>query len=201
MQGWRTVRRVAGGLFGRRRRVVRFRDQATRVHGRVHVEFIWAPGTEKAGSAYLSEDLGSNLVVDLGRETSARLLGGGPERNPSSYTAPDQVVNWILLGGNNPAPPDPESASDSALTHPISPATWKAIGAVTYPSDPDFKTVRFSTIYGEAEANFTLNEAGLYIGPRTLANPIGATLYARKTFGNITKTADFLLTFNWDIEF
>ena len=52
-------------------------------------------------------------------------------------------------------------------------------------------------IYAEAEANHTLNEVGLFNG----VNLAGSALYARKTFGDIVKTANFILTVNWDIEF
>lgn len=111
-----------------------------------------------------------NLIVNLGKKTIARLIGGA-----------GQFVNKISVGeGTTPA-----AVTDTTLVN----AFTKNIDAVQYPADDK---VRFSFSFDSNEAN------GLSITELGLLNN-NNELFSRKVRAAIVKTSAILITGFWTI--
>ena len=81
------------------------------------------------------------------------------------------------------------AVGDLTLESPITPA--KSITTVSYPTPTSVMLVAFLL---ETEANgFAVTEAGLLCAD--------GTLVARRVFGSLAKTVDFIFQFNWTISF
>ena len=134
-------------------------------------------------------NLAHNLVVTLARENMSRLIAG--DTNPAG----ERYVSKMSWGGagHDPGTPTnavPPTAGDVALGSEIS-----SVGKKTAAYDfPDATTVRFVASLSEAEAvGEGLSEVGLWT--------TDGTLFARKTFGLITKSSSFVFEFRWRILF
>ncbi len=131
----------------------------------------------------------SNLVVDLARENMSRLIAGDSNAAGERYVT---KMSWGTGGHDplNPSNPIPPTSSDTGLSSEISPPGKKT---VTY-DFPNATTVRFESELTESEANGQgLSEVGLWTDDNVL--------FARKTFGLITKSSDFAFLFKWKILF
>jgi len=136
--------------------------------------------------------LGSNLVVDLGRQTLAYLVGG---KDSSASVISD---NWLVTQGSWGTHDDVPRFSDSALSasgaNEIQYApglTKKQIFSVDWPQP---FVVRFEIVLNSDEGNgYLLREMGLW----TKNN----TLFARKVFPAIEKNDTFALGFLWRCRF
>ena len=148
---------------------------------------------------------GANLVVNLARRDMSRLIAGAyTDLLPATTLAELKArcvtkMSWGSGGHypSNPTIPIPPTSNDSALAIEIGVVGKKS---VTY-DFPASMIVRFESSLGESEANgYGISEAGLWTNdnPDSPGNPI---LFARKTFGLITKTSDFIITFRWKIIF
>lgn len=114
----------------------------------------------------------NNLVVTVGKEIVAQLLGG---------SASGAAITKIQAGTDTTAP----ALSDTAITNPFT----KAIGAVSYPS---INEVQFDWILNANEANgMTISEFGL------LSN--NNVLFARKTRTPIQKVSPMVIVGAWKI--
>lgn len=116
-----------------------------------------------------------NLVVTLGHQNMAKLIGGD---------AAGKKIEKIGVGTSS-APPAPEN---TALTGPF----IKAVGGATY---PDTQSVLFSFDIDNAEANgMTIREFGLFSSDNVLC--------ARKVrTGEIIKTSAIRLVGTWKLTF
>lgn len=129
---------------------------------------IWDVQTGKL----LEQWKGHNLVVNLGKNNVARLIGGD---------AAGMAVTKIAVGEGTATP----AVTDAALTN----AFTKNIDAVTYPSA---NSVQFSFSLGSADANgLSITELGLVTA--------GGNLFSRKTRTAITKTSAVIVTGLWTI--
>ena len=161
-------------------------EEVVRARGRVRATL------SRKGIPEAVFDLGPNLVVDLGRAASAKLLGGRSLNPQGDNEANGGVVRFISLGSGIAS----ESANDAGL-EPEYALSVSAIDAVQFPL-ADSTSVAFVHLYEESEMNgVDITEAGLWTGP-DLNNRV---LYARKIFGLINKTVDFTLEFYWEILF
>lgn len=111
-----------------------------------------------------------NLIVNLGKKTISRLIGGA-----------GQAVNKISVGeGTTPA-----AVTDTSLVNAFS----KNVDAVNYPADDK---VRFSFSLDSGEANgLTITELGLLNNSNEL--------FSRKVRAAIVKTSAILITGFWTI--
>jgi len=146
-----------------------------------------------------------NLVVTLARGDMSRLIAGAyTDAVPATTFAHLKArtvskMSWGTGGHDplNPTNPIPPTAGDTGLAAEIG-----AVGKKTVTYDfPNSTTVRFIGSLDETEANGEgISEAGLWTedNPDTPGTNI---LFARKTFGLITKTADFIFEFRWRIIF
>lgn len=102
-----------------------------------------------------------------------------------------RYINRMVFGvggheEGNPLVPIPPQPTDTQLESPI---ISKPIASFEFPSPASVKIVAFLT---ETEGNgFTFTEAGLIT-----ANNI---LVARRTFGGMTKSNDFVFEFTWTL--
>jgi hypothetical protein len=143
----------------------------------------WFELVARSRSGILVARRKSNLIVDRARELMADYFAG-------TFTDP---VSEIALGdggapGGTPVPP---TLGDTALVSEIV-GGRKSIASITRPTT--FRT-QYEVTYSPAEANTTLNEAGLFAGgisPATI-------MVARVTFEPIVKTAALTLTVTWKI--
>jgi len=159
--------------------------------------------------------ISQNLVVSLARRIMSRMISGAvPDSTPADPTivlyntlhpsypyATITDVSEIFLtnmrwgtGGHNPLIPtqaiDP-LATDEMLYSPISSPAQKPV-VVDY---TDVATVRFTGELTSSEGNGNgISEVGLFTDSHDL-------LFARKTFGVLTKTSDFTFIFRWSIIF
>jgi len=122
-----------------------------------------------------------NLVVNKARELMTLLC--------SSVDADKPITNMRWgSGGHNPSTPTeaiPPSATDTALATPIVSPASKPV-TITYPS---VTSVKFSATLDQTEANGVgLSEEGLFNNDDDM--------WARKTFGIITKSSSWSLTFS-----
>lgn len=141
-----------------------------------------------------------NLVVNGGRSGMAHLWGG---RWFSGV--PAGFVNEMKFGDRGHDPSDPGLPKTSNVnrtqlfcedeSRPIIIA--KKPLTVDFPDGDNGTRVRFTCQVGAAEGNGTgrqiFSEAGLYRDDGVLA--------AHKTFGVITKTNEFIVTFRWTFQF
>lgn len=150
-------------------------------HGRI----LWRIGEEK------------NLVVRKARSSMAHLIAGD---NVTDYYVAQMRFGQGGHDPSNPTVPIPPSVDDTDLFDPI--AGSDATQPVTYefPEGPEGTKVTFSaTIPADCDINGTppagqaISEAGLFSA--------NGNMFAHKTFGLITKTEEFALTFRWTIVF
>jgi len=144
-----------------------------------------------------------NLVVTMARKIMSRLLSGASLTpsiatigGPVVVTNPNQLyvtrMKWGTAGHNpgNPTEALTPTVSDEDLASPIVSPAFKAV-VVDYPTDT---SVRFTAELDQTEANgLGLSEEGLF----TSVN----FMFARKTFGLLTKTSDFTFQFRHTILF
>jgi hypothetical protein len=130
-----------------------------------------------------------NLVVNLARQNMSRLIAGDTNVGGARYVT---QMSWGS-GGHDPLHPNipiPPTVNDVALAIELTPPGKK-------PTTYDFTnatTVRFTSELTESEANGdAISEVGLW----TTDN----VLFARKTFGMITKSSSFAFIFRWKILF
>jgi len=133
-----------------------------------------------------------NLVVDTARKNMAKLLVGDGNSSGERYIT---KMSWGTGGvdvSNNPIPPDP---TDTALAAEIA-----SVGKKTVTYDfPNDTTLRLRGELLSTEANGEeVSEAGLWTDDDP-DNPGGNILFARKTFGKLTKSASFEFIFLWKI--
>ena len=152
-----------------------------------------------------------NLVVTLARRIMSRLVSGAsPDVTPAvpvihtetrgdfTITNPNQLyitkMKWGI-GGHNPLSPttpvDPVP-TDEALYTPLPVAPAFKLVTVDYPA---INSVRFTASLEQSEANGQpISEVGLFTNEHDL-------LFARKTFGILTKSAEFEFEFRWTLIF
>lgn len=120
----------------------------------------------------LQTETDKNLVVNLGRENVAKLIGGDPI---------GAAVTKIAFGDND----TPPNLEDTAITNPFT----KAIDSVAYPAP---NKVQFSFSLGETEANgLNIYELGLITSENSL--------FSRKTRALIAKDSSVIITGIWTI--
>jgi hypothetical protein len=146
-----------------------------------------------------------NLVVNVARNDMSRLIAGDYTDGVSAGTLSQLRARCVTKmswgsGGHNPLNPTeaiPPVATDVALAiELVSPG--KKVVTHDYPNTT---TVRFIGSLDETEANGQgISECGLWTEDNP-DSPGGNLLFARKTFGLITKTADFVFEFRWKIIF
>ena len=118
-----------------------------------------------------------NVVVDNATVVIAHLLAGN---NMSNY-----YISKMQFGTGTTA----ATTSDTTLESAISPI--KSISTYSYPTS---KSVKFTAYLLEDEANgFAITEAGL------LSNNASPALVARRVFGAINKTDDWVIELNWTL--
>lgn len=121
----------------------------------------------------------NNLVVTLAEGAMAAMAVG----------AANAALNYIELGDPSP------TATPPALTDATLEQTTGQRKAVALTQSGNLVTAE--VVFGIAEANGpTYTEAGLFTGPFA-----GGTMFARKTFAGILKTAAFELRITWLITF
>lgn len=147
-----------------------------------------------------------NLVVNLSRRLMSRLIGGalnGATVDVAGTDYPITVPESLFIsqmrwgtGGHNPSTPTvpiPPSSGDESLTLPITSPVFKPV-TIDYPTD---MSIRFTATLGLDEANGEgLSEEGLFAAGEGVA-----IMFARKTFGLLTKTPDFSFEFRHTIIF
>ena len=143
--------------------------------------------------------LESNLVVNLGRQTLAYLIGG------RDYSPTTPNLNWVVtkasFGTYDEAPrftdstvsPQPgggfTGGENEIVLDPGTGETKKVIESADWPQE---FIVRFEILIKEGEANgFALREAALWCD--------NETLFARKVFPAINKSQEFGLSFLWRV--
>lgn len=144
--------------------------------------------------------LRSNLVVNLGRQTLAYIIGG-------KDVVPSQPNPWVItkasFGSYDTAPrftdstlsPQPSEfftgGENEIVLNPESGAKKKRITSVDWPQP---FLVRFEITLAESEANgILIRELGLWTE--------NETLFARKAIPAINKQQEFGLSFLWRIRF
>ncbi len=140
-------------------------------------------GHDKHGTLVLVRK--ANLIVDRARELMADYFG-------AIFSDP---ISEIALGDNGDpgSTPPPPTVSDTALGSEVV-GGRKALGSITRPT---LLRTEFQVTYSTAEANTTVNEAGLFAGPISPAS----VMVARVVFAPFTKTVALTLTITWKITF
>ncbi len=136
--------------------------------------------------------LAGNLVVADARANMSRLIAGDTNAAGERYIT---KMSWGGAGhdSGDPTTAIPPNASDSALASEITSVGTAGKKGVTY-DFPDATTVRFVAELSESDAvGEGLSEAGLWTDD--------GTLFARKTFGLISKSSAFAFEFRWRILF
>jgi hypothetical protein len=140
--------------------------------------------------------LDSNLIVNGARGDMSRLLVADGNGSGARYVTKMSFGD----GGHDPMNPTvaiPPTVLDVALGH-----EHVSIGKKTVTYDfPSATSVRLIAGLSDSEGNgLGLSEVGLWTtdNPASPGNPI---LFARKTFGLITKSSLFSITFYWEIIF
>lgn len=154
-----------------------------------------------------------NLVVTVARRVMSRLIAGAISgatiiniggtvnvANHPEYLFVTQM-RWGT-GGVLPPPADqtipiPPQSTDEALNTPIIPPAGPLYKTVTvsYPTDLN---VTFSAALDQTEANgLAISEEGLFC----TSDGVNLLMFAHKTFGVLTKTADFSFAFAHTILF
>jgi hypothetical protein len=143
--------------------------------------------------------LGSNLVVDLGRQSLAYLVGG------KDYTADAAIDNWIITKASWGTYDEVPRFSDATLSPQAGPGITAGANEIEYSAglkkkqifSVDWPTpfiVRFEAVLNADEGNgYLIREMGLWTG--------NDTLFARKVFPAIEKNDTFSLGFLWRIRF
>lgn len=129
---------------------------------------------DAVSGALLQRQEAHNLVVDLGLNKTADLLGGSRNIEPTHIS--------LGLGTNAPA------STDTGLV-------TEAFRNVITKRVKGNKTIAFQLFVSQAQGNgFTYQEAGLL-------NRVNQTdtLYARVVFSPIIKTASVTITFTWNV--
>lgn len=155
------------------------------INGYLEVWKVWKKGQKRGQREIVFEE--KNLILTLGRAAVAVLLSGDDE-------TPDQRTMGFMAWGSggtlpdqptNPIPPLP---GDTQLVNEL---LRKPLG----PSDHDFPvptTVRFIATVEQNELNGTsISEAALFTKD--------GLIFARKTFGSLSKNEDFEFEFRWRI--
>lgn len=175
------------------------------------LEYEGSYAPDKPHRIFLQE---KNLVVSCARRIMSRLMAGAvtdeygipasvalydathPNYPAFQVTNPSQLfvtqMRWGTGGyvPNNPTVPVAPSLSDEQLKEPIADPAFK-LADVDY---PDSYSARFRTILGEDEANGNgIGEIGLFTA--------GGLLFARKTFGILSKIDRYSYEFRWTIYF
>lgn len=146
----------------------------------------------RQGCVYLAD----NMVVNLGRQTIANLIGGRDfESNPTNW-----VVSSASFGTYDEAPrfddvslsPQPIAGSTDGGANEILYDGVNAKKTITSVDWPQPFIVRFEINLEPDEANgFLIREMGLWTA--------NGNLFARKTFPGISKISDFGVSFLWRI--
>jgi hypothetical protein len=143
-------------------------------------------------------NLSSNLVVNLGRQTIANLIGGKDWNNVTPNK--DWIINKASWGTYDEAARFTDSSLSPQLEAGVTAGgeneilydgsnAKKPLNAVDWPAP---FIVRFEAILGADEAvGYLIREMGLWTD--------NDTLFARKTFPPINKSGDFGLSFLWRI--
>lgn len=145
--------------------------------------------------------LGNNLVVDLGRQSIAYLIGGKDFDN----TTPNK--NWIVTQSSWGTYDEVPRFTDSSLSPQAAMGITAGANEIAYRTDsgvPKYKKpifsvdwpqpfiVRFEILLGTDEANgYLLREMALWTN--------NTTLFARKAFPAVEKTSAFGLSFLWRV--
>lgn len=175
------------------------KDKPVKAIGNLDI-FIWKGAV---GDHLDRHIVGENLVVTIARRMMSRLISGALSGatidtigGPVSITNPDQLfitnMRWGTGGHNpgNPTEPLTPSTSDEDLASPIVSPASKPV-TIDYPTDT---SVSFTAELGQSEANGQgLSEEGLFSDVDFM--------FARKTFGLLTKTADFSFSFKHTLLF
>lgn len=145
-------------------------------------------------------ELKGNLVVNLGRQTIAYLIGG---RDYSSVTPNN---NWIVTKVSWGVGEEAPRFTDTSLSpQAVTGETSGGENEIIYDTDNGYKKksiastdwpspflVRFEAVLGADEAvGYLIREMGLWTSNNTL--------FARKVFPAINKSGDFGLSFLWRI--
>lgn len=166
-----------------------------KVHGSLQIIM-----TDKTTGEVLMDIEDDNLVVNGGRSGMAHLWAGYWFAGP-----PTGFVNEMRFGDRGHDTTDPTLPKSSSVERtqlfcedegrPI--IISKKPLTVDFPDGDSGTTVRFTCTIDSTEGNGSgrqgFSEAGLYRDDGTLA--------AHKTFGLITKTNEFILTFRWRFRF
>jgi hypothetical protein len=211
------VRKSGDGL--RCHPILNHSDEVTKARGFITVNKYRGP----VDPANLAEviDLGENLVVSLARRTMSRLLSGAAQwedvnhimQNPTialfntlhpspefplaTIAAPSELfitkMKWGTGGHDplNPTVPVPPTLDDEYLYNPIPDPLFKLV-TVDYTADA---TVRFTATLEQNDANgLGISEVGLFSNAHDL-------MFCRKSFGILTKSADFAFEFRYSVLF
>lgn len=131
--------------------------------------------------------LGKNLIVTLAK-TSMAIKISGDDDIPNNNTVTQMAWGQGGCEPLNPLIPIPPQPSDTSLLDQV---LIKGIASHDFPAA---NRVRFLGILSPSElVGVGLCEAGLFTR--------GGTLFARKTFGRITKSAGLQFEFRWSIIF
>lgn len=168
-----------------------------------------APRTERERAEYAARGIfpqvlvhDPNLVVTVARKVMSRLIAGcvataeieliGGNVDVSAH--PEYLyitkMKWGTGGHDplDPTQPIPPTVADEALAAPIASPAYKPV-TVDYPS---YTSVRFTATLDQTEANGVgLSEEGLFC----TGDGADEFMFARKTFGLLTKTSDFSFSF------
>ncbi len=143
--------------------------------------------------------LGSNLVVDLGRQTLAYLIGG------KDYSISTPSNNWIVTKGSWGTHDEVPRFTDASLSPQAALGFTAGANEIEYAPGlkrkPIFSVdwpqpfiVRFEIVLDASEGNgYLIREMGLWTN--------NSNLFARKVFPAIEKNDTFALGFLWRIRF
>lgn len=149
------------------------------VKGSLEIVKVYPDGSEE------SLEEGPNLIVTDGREIVVELLSG------DDAGADNKIITQIAWGDGghvvaSPTQAIPPQPSDAGLSNEL---LRKNLISHDF---PETTTVRFVGLVDQTELNnIGISEVGLFSKD--------GKMFARKTFGLITKTADFSLEFRWRI--
>ena len=140
-----------------------------------------------------------NIVVNLARATMAHLVSD-PGASSQGYVVTTMKFGQGGHDPNNPTLPIPPTTSDTDLNDPITGNDSTQAVSFDYPDGPMGTKVRFAAtipavcdINGTPPAGQAISEAGLFSD--------NGNMFAKKTFGILTKTEEIAFTFRWTIIF
>jgi hypothetical protein len=175
-------------------RTIGLTDEGLRIKGTLQVQLIRA-STGEIVEHYEAD----NLVVNGGRTGMAHLWAG------QWFTGLNLgYVNVMKFGDRGHDTTDPTLPKETSLSREqlfcedeSRPIIISKAAAIDFPDGEQGQKVRFTCSIGANEGNGTgrqaYSEAGMYRADTLLA--------AHKTFGLITKTNEFILTFRWTFQF